>query len=242
MRTSISSSWSRHSIVRAPLHIYLFFREFRKKIARGSFAGDTSLWIDALCIDQKNTIERNAQVSIMADIYASTAMTISWLGWSERGIEHSTFDFIARETPMRTGSRKSSQKYEMPHTSADSVVVLSNRLQAVAQLCKCSYFQRRWILEEIFWSPTTTICWGEAELNWVALASFLHLFPLAIGSDTDGSALSTSQIDSPTALKSLVAQPNTSRRSFMDIRDSTVFQLVHEIKHMLFKPTPEGNN
>ena len=38
------------------------------------------IWIDALCIHQQDTAERNAQVKIMDQIYAMAQMTIVWLG------------------------------------------------------------------------------------------------------------------------------------------------------------------
>ncbi|KAL8838121.1 MAG: hypothetical protein Q9170_002262 [Blastenia crenularia] len=37
-------------------------------------------WIDAICIDQDNTAERNSQVMLMGDIYASANEVIVWLG------------------------------------------------------------------------------------------------------------------------------------------------------------------
>jgi hypothetical protein len=41
---------------------------------------DTPLWIDAICIDQHNDHEKEAQVARMADIYRMAAETIIWLG------------------------------------------------------------------------------------------------------------------------------------------------------------------
>jgi hypothetical protein len=38
------------------------------------------LWIDAVCIDQTNIAERNAQVAMMAKIYGSGSGMIIWLG------------------------------------------------------------------------------------------------------------------------------------------------------------------
>lgn len=38
------------------------------------------LWVDAVCINQDDLDERSAQVAFMADIYASAASTIIWLG------------------------------------------------------------------------------------------------------------------------------------------------------------------
>ncbi|KAF3003573.1 hypothetical protein E8E13_006490 [Curvularia kusanoi] len=39
-----------------------------------------SLWIDAVCIDQKSTIERNHQVGQMGKIYSNACKVIMWLG------------------------------------------------------------------------------------------------------------------------------------------------------------------
>jgi hypothetical protein len=38
------------------------------------------LWVDALCINQRNTIERNGQVTMMRDIYQNCSADIAWLG------------------------------------------------------------------------------------------------------------------------------------------------------------------
>lgn len=40
----------------------------------------TTLWVDAVCINQKNTQERNCQVALMYDIYGRATRTIVWLG------------------------------------------------------------------------------------------------------------------------------------------------------------------
>ena len=37
-------------------------------------------WIDAICIDQNNTVERSSQVMLMGDIYAGADEVIVWLG------------------------------------------------------------------------------------------------------------------------------------------------------------------
>src|SRR5262245_4573781 len=41
---------------------------------------DVVLWIDAICINQTDTTEKNVQVSQMKDIYANARQTIVWLG------------------------------------------------------------------------------------------------------------------------------------------------------------------
>jgi hypothetical protein len=48
-------------------------------MARRTLA-DTWLWIDALCIDQSNTLERNHQVQQMGRIYSLAETVLIWLG------------------------------------------------------------------------------------------------------------------------------------------------------------------
>ena len=50
------------------------------KCSRGTTA---LLWIDALCVDQTNTTERNAQVQLMGTIYRDAREVVVWLGWAE---------------------------------------------------------------------------------------------------------------------------------------------------------------
>lgn len=38
------------------------------------------VWLDAICINQQDLVERGAQVAIMKDIYVSATRTLVWLG------------------------------------------------------------------------------------------------------------------------------------------------------------------
>jgi hypothetical protein len=38
------------------------------------------LWVDTICVNQSNLVERGNQVKIMGDIYRSATQAISWLG------------------------------------------------------------------------------------------------------------------------------------------------------------------
>ncbi|OAF99172.1 HET-domain-containing protein, partial [Paraphaeosphaeria sporulosa] len=52
-----------------------------KEMSLGSLSDDTEyIWIDALCIDQRNLKERLHQVAIMGDIYSSATHVLVWLG------------------------------------------------------------------------------------------------------------------------------------------------------------------
>jgi hypothetical protein len=46
------------------------------------------IWVDAICIDQKNTVERNAQVSFMRHIYTDASTVRIWI--NEPGVDASS--------------------------------------------------------------------------------------------------------------------------------------------------------
>jgi hypothetical protein len=46
---------------------------------------DVVIWIDAICINQTDTLEKNEQVQQMTDIYAKAQQTIVWLGPAKDG-------------------------------------------------------------------------------------------------------------------------------------------------------------
>ena len=41
---------------------------------------DLVCWIDAICINQQDTLEKNSQVLLMGDIYAAARLLVIWLG------------------------------------------------------------------------------------------------------------------------------------------------------------------
>jgi hypothetical protein len=61
---------------------------------RGVF-GAVLIWVDALCINQQDTNEKNQQVQLMKEIYANAATVISWLGPRQRAFDVA-FDMLQR--------------------------------------------------------------------------------------------------------------------------------------------------
>lgn len=62
------------------------------------------IWIDAICIDQGGTAEKDRQLPFMPQIYERAQQVLVWLGRDyERFQEPSTEDFIRRELHRRHG-------------------------------------------------------------------------------------------------------------------------------------------
>lgn len=86
------------------------------------------LWIDAICIDQSNTIERGDQIRYMAEIYCKANRVVVWLGESADGS-----DLVLKSIRMAAD--------EEVTTSSDNNV----DGQAVSAMLKRPWFRRIWV-------------------------------------------------------------------------------------------------
>jgi len=135
-------------------NLSLFLGVLQAKMERKTLSHDLCLWIDAICIDQEDLSERNAQVTIMGEIYRRVASVFAWLGWPQGWDPVSTFDLIERAPKVVDFERE----YRV--------------LQMVLQMCRCRYWSRRWIVQEVLLAKDVTIMCGESDLSWSALRLF----------------------------------------------------------------------
>jgi hypothetical protein len=105
---------------------------------------EMSLWIDQLCIDQSNVVERNHQVQLMAKIYTGAIGVIAWLGQPPKAEPH--------------------ELYKMEGTNPDERPLL--------YLAKSKYWSRLWIIQELVLGKQVTILYGHEALAWSSLASY----------------------------------------------------------------------
>jgi hypothetical protein len=64
---------------------------------------DLPLWIDSICIHQKDVPERNKQVRMMGEIYSRAHSVIIWLGEGSKG-SRSFFNYIKNPCPRPLSS------------------------------------------------------------------------------------------------------------------------------------------
>lgn len=112
------------------------------------------LWIDALCINQDDVLERNQQVQMMDKIYSSADDVIVWLG-PERPDSHFILDRIWTSN--------------FPATEAEALPVL----KALKRLCRRPWFGRLWIAQELALSYNPALLIGHLSLRWHQLCAFV---------------------------------------------------------------------
>lgn len=100
------------------------------------------VWIDAICIDQVDILEKNQQVSIMSRIFSSAAFVLVWLGDEKDNSDRAMQD-LARGVGWRFRQKPG------------KVVQ-----RAVRALFRRSYWSRLWIVSEFFHAKDILICCG----------------------------------------------------------------------------------
>jgi hypothetical protein len=123
------------------------------------------LWIDAICIDQKNTEERNEQVPKMNRIYGNAKSVCIWLGEADDSSKMA-MDFIKNQVLVLWEFDKLIENRNM-----------STQWAALITLMKRPWFSRRWVVQEIALSPSGgTLYCGKDNVPWQDFADAVSLF------------------------------------------------------------------
>ena len=130
------------------------------------------LWVDAICINQHDTAEKNEQVALMRDIYSSAKNVSIWLGEGFRNsraafrLMHDILD--AKMMDELRGLEKrdlwdlNENHYNLPLTT-DPVWY---DLFAIIQR---PWFRRAWVIQELAMASEATIMCGEDTVSWEEL-------------------------------------------------------------------------
>ncbi|KAH7383577.1 heterokaryon incompatibility protein-domain-containing protein [Cadophora sp. MPI-SDFR-AT-0126] len=108
-----------------------------------------TFWADALCINQKDNVEKSAQVAMMGDIYRGATGTRIWLG-EERDSSDLAMDIIAQMDGENLGSEKNQLD--------------EDGLRAVAKLQARDWWSRVWVIQEALLSKSPVIQCGNKSL------------------------------------------------------------------------------
>jgi hypothetical protein len=131
-----------------------------------------ALWIDAICINQEDPIEKGEQIRRMHDIFKFASRTVIWLG---RASDDSTEALRALEHVGKQ-IEYTSDDYFLPSPAAlekdwwDPVHLIPLNpatWKAIAQVMQRPYFERLWVVQEVqIASPHAIFQCGETEVSW----------------------------------------------------------------------------
>lgn len=121
------------------------------------------LWIDAICINQGDNDEKNAQVSLMADVYSKATSVSVWLGEATMD-SNLALNFISRVVNLDDFDRLVADR-RTPQEWA-----------ALSSLMRRTWFSRRWVVQEIALAARATLYCGDAYVDWSDFADAVSLF------------------------------------------------------------------
>lgn len=144
------------------------------------------LWCDAICINQEDVAEREAQVLLMADIYKHARRVIVWLGaeadesrlaietlqYTGLQVDYSNLynDILTNVLSLKDDAdpRFSGHAIELPYSREE--------WQAIANLISRSWFRRLWIRQEITLANfNALVIVGDQQIPWVLLLEAVTL-------------------------------------------------------------------
>ncbi|KAH8589583.1 heterokaryon incompatibility protein-domain-containing protein [Bisporella sp. PMI_857] len=129
-----------------------------------SFRGDMILWVDRLCINQKDDDEKTAQVQKMKHIYTEASLVFSWLGEAADNSDLIMDHFRIIGEDIFPGSRGMLEtvgqldQIVLAYKTAESRRALSN---AFKRFCQRPYWQRLWIIQEFGVGQEVIIACGD---------------------------------------------------------------------------------
>ncbi|KAK0099370.1 hypothetical protein ONS96_008399 [Cadophora gregata f. sp. sojae] len=131
------------------------------------------IWIDALCINQADEVERNEQVAKMKTIYEQATLVVLWLGPSYEN-SHLAFDLMQEMYDCRDNVQRIAHIFSHDETR-QSVLALS-------ALFSRDYWMRMWILQELVSAKHICLQCGRDTLKAEAFDETQRLFrAMAIG-------------------------------------------------------------
>jgi hypothetical protein len=144
-----------------------------------------TLWVDAICINQKNVFERSRQVRNMQEIYANAKQVLVWLGeesqkdafafYSLRQLQHQLTNrgeswFLIRLGWYRDKSGK------VFSGGAHRSMLTDIEYDHLIHLLYRDWFRRTWVIQEVASARHATVFCGNQSIPWETLAEvFMRL-------------------------------------------------------------------
>jgi len=121
-------------------------------------------WIDAVCVDQENTVERNHQVMQMGRIYSRAETVIAWLG------------LASKETVLHYHGELQ-LRYSHPSTWKERTPVREARRAVNNDLLGNDYWTRAWITQELKLARRIAVAIGPLTITMHRLRVLLRGLP-----------------------------------------------------------------
>lgn len=124
------------------------------------------IWIDQICINQKDTVERNQQVRLMHAIFRDARQVLVWLGADSEGHASRAFQLVESLRSI-FDDKLLARLCKLKGSSFDWIP--SEYWKSLRELCRLPWFRRVWIPQEIGTDADAIVHWGSESIEWAVL-------------------------------------------------------------------------
>ena len=142
---------------------------------------DVLVWLDALCINQKDKTEKSAQIRLMYRIYKQAKNTAIWLGEADEFTEHVVNYANTLDVGKIMDEFRSSNRFNIRTKSFILDELASHRdkvalVNGIARLFRAVWFSRVWIRQEGAVGGDPYALRGPHCFTWAQLTALAFLF------------------------------------------------------------------
>lgn len=129
------------------------------------------IWVDQLCINQKDNIERSQQVQLMHAIFKHATQVLVWLGLDPDGLASRAFQLckslcsIFDDELLAVLCMKAGAEFDW---------IPNKHWDALRELTELPWFRRAWIPQEIGTDTPAIVQWGHAHIKWEPLVQAMR--------------------------------------------------------------------
>ncbi|KAI2782853.1 HET-domain-containing protein [Daldinia loculata] len=153
------------------------------------------MWIDALCINQRNEVEKSPQVAMMGEIFRLARRVIAWLGPAENDSNHAMYlmDYLGSQVDVDFIMRKmrpAADCIDPGISDHDIELPFQGRgVYSIYYILSRQWFERLWIRQEIHVAgPEAVIMCGLYQVKWSSFRrglACIYLKPTPVTDFTD---------------------------------------------------------
>lgn len=136
------------------------------------------LWVDAVCINQNDLLERNHQVQQMRDIFSAASETIIYLGPQDGGnTGHSAWNFLERHSSWALDENRDIDRNTAARLDEHLIYFRGDLKDVELDVLSRSWFRRLWVFQEAVVSRSLSIQCGNRRISWDDFCEILLLSP-----------------------------------------------------------------